>query len=250
LTYNYLSQFRDFLIKLRTNFKTNPKYWHVLHRGRRIEWFEQEKIITPEISLGCNMSLDTMNFYHNEKVYSFIKKNKNPHDNRFFLSVLNSKLLWFFIKNTGDILRGGYFTFKTKYLESFCIPQPTKKIHDDFVDKANELLQIHKKISSLTSKFLNRIKINLQIEKIPNSLKNFYELTFESFLSLLNSECKTKLTLKQQDEWEDYFKSYKKDLIQFKTQSDKLNDEINQLVYKIYRLSDDEISIVEENYPQ
>ena len=250
LTYNYLSQFKDYLIELRTKFKTNPKYWHVLHRGRRMEWFEQEKIITPEITLGCNMTLDNTNYYFSETSYGFLKKSTTEENIKYFLAVLNSRLLWFYVKTTGNILRGGFFRFKTKYLESFCIPKPTKKIENDMVNRVDDLLQIHKESYSLTSKFLNRLKTNLQIEKIPSSIENFYELTFESFLSSLKSKSNTKLTLKQQDEWEDYFESYKKDLIELKTQSDKLDNEINQLVYKIYSLSDDEILIVDENYPK
>ena len=57
--------------------------------------FEQERIITPEISLGCNMTLDTKGIYHNETVYSFLKKENNKINNKTFLGILNSKILWF-----------------------------------------------------------------------------------------------------------------------------------------------------------
>jgi hypothetical protein len=40
----------------------------------------------------------------------------------FLLGLLNSKLFWFFIKNTGYVLRGGYYTFKTNYIYPFPIP--------------------------------------------------------------------------------------------------------------------------------
>ena len=42
----------------------------------------------------------------------------------FLLGLLNSKLFWFFICNTGYVLRGGYFTFKTNYLFPFPVPKP------------------------------------------------------------------------------------------------------------------------------
>ena len=32
--------------------------------------------------------------------------------------------MWFYLKNTGAVLRGGFFRFKTSYLESFPIPKP------------------------------------------------------------------------------------------------------------------------------
>ena len=31
-------------------------------------------------------------------------------------------ILWYFLKNTGYVLRGGYFTFKTNYLNPFPVP--------------------------------------------------------------------------------------------------------------------------------
>ena len=165
LAYSYLSQFEDELVKLRTDFKTNPKYWFSLHRSREIKWFEQEKIVTPEISHGCNMTLDTKNFYHNEKVYSFIKKTSNMVDNRYFLGILNSKLLWFYLKNTGDVLRGGYFTFKSQYLKSFHIPYPSKSVEKTIVDKVSMILNLHEK--SLEQKTRNQI---YEIEKDLNNL--------------------------------------------------------------------------------
>ncbi len=57
LAYQYLNRYRAELIELRKRFKTNPNYWYSCHRGRSIELFDTRRIITPEISLGCNMTL-------------------------------------------------------------------------------------------------------------------------------------------------------------------------------------------------
>ena len=66
--------------------------------------FEQEKISTPEISLGTHMTINN-DFYHNTKVYSFIKKIGIQEDYKFWLTILNSSVMWFFLKNTGYVLR-------------------------------------------------------------------------------------------------------------------------------------------------
>jgi hypothetical protein len=42
---------------------------------------------------------------------------------RFWLGLLNSRLFWFFIKHTGYVLRGGYYTFKTNYINPFPVPK-------------------------------------------------------------------------------------------------------------------------------
>jgi len=85
--------------------------------------FETIKIMTPEIALGCQMTIDSEGkLYHTTKVYSFIFLDNVNDDRKYFLGVLNSKVLWFFLQATGYVLRGGYFTFKTEYLKPFPIP--------------------------------------------------------------------------------------------------------------------------------
>ena len=46
------------------------------------------------------------------------------------MGLFNSKLFWFYIQNTGYVLRGGYFTFKTNYVNPFPVPsyEKTKKV--------------------------------------------------------------------------------------------------------------------------
>ena len=40
----------------------------------------------------------------------------------FLLGVMNSKVLWYYIKNTSNPYNNSYYYFKTKYLESFTLP--------------------------------------------------------------------------------------------------------------------------------
>ena len=62
-------------------------------------------------------------------------------------------------------------------------------------------------------------------------------------LSLKN---KVVLSLLQQDEWEEYFMTYKKEINALQSQISITDNEIDQLVYQLYGLTEDEIKIVEE----
>lgn len=152
LAYAYLSNYKDELRELRIKFKTNPTYWYSCHRGREISLFEQQRIITPEISLGCNMTISPAGLYHNTKVYSFIAKADREESQLYWLGVLNSKLLWFFLKSTGYVLRGGYYTFKTEYLKPFPIrtinfdDPADKKLHEEMTTLVEDRLGYHKEM--------------------------------------------------------------------------------------------------------
>lgn len=68
------------------------------------------------------MTIDEDNFYHNTQVYTLVTRKEFKGNEKVWLAILNSQLFWYYLKNTGAVLRGGYFRFKTKYLEPFPLP--------------------------------------------------------------------------------------------------------------------------------
>lgn len=102
--------------------------WHAFSRPQNLAEFETVKIMTPDICGKPEMSIDLSGkLYHTTTIYSFAFKtnvNKNP---KFFLGLLNSKLMWYFLCATGTPLRGDYRRFKTEYLKPFPIVESTTK---------------------------------------------------------------------------------------------------------------------------
>ncbi|MEA1973817.1 MAG: hypothetical protein U9N34_11075, partial [Candidatus Cloacimonadota bacterium] len=58
---------------------------------------------------------------------------------------------------------------------------------------------------------------------------------------------KIKLTLSQQDEWEEYFENYKNEITELQKKIDKTDKEIDNMVYELYGLTKEEIEIVEKS---
>ncbi len=186
LGYNYLRKYKRELKELRIKYKTNPAYWYSCHRGRSIELFETDKIITPEISLGCNMTLDKNKLYHNTMVYSLIPSNNQNEKINYWLGLLNSKIMWWFLSNTGNVLQGGYFRFKTNYLKPFPLKiidfnkNDEKLKHDKMVSLVNQMIKAQKEYHSAksdTDKKLWKKKIDLLDSQIDNLVYELYELT-------------------------------------------------------------------------
>jgi len=88
LTYDYLLGFKDLLIEKKIKYKTNPKYWYSLHRAREIEIFENEKLITPNISMYCHFTIGKNNMYSNVNTYMLVKNNQEL-DYKYLISVFN-----------------------------------------------------------------------------------------------------------------------------------------------------------------
>ncbi len=90
--YAYLKEYRKELTDIRERQKTNSKYWYSCHRSRDMNVFESERIITPEISLGCNMTIAPAGMYHNTKVYSIVPSGEQKENRNYWLGLLNSRV--------------------------------------------------------------------------------------------------------------------------------------------------------------
>jgi hypothetical protein len=246
-THAYLKENEKFLRGRENRRFDNDKEWFLFSRGQGISGVEQPKIVTPEISLGTNMTFDNGIFYHNTKCYSFIKKSEIKEDYKFWLAMLNSKLMWFFLKNTGNEIRGGYFTFKTKYLEPFPLPQLSELSQQDiFIAKADEMLAHNKTLQATTGRFMKRVLANLPIKNTTTKLADFYLYDFKTFLAELKKQ-KIELDLKAQDSWEAYFDDCAAEINAIRQQIAETDAAINQLVYALYGLTTEEIASIERD---
>jgi hypothetical protein len=247
LTYEYLLPFKSELVDKKIRYKTNEKYWYALHRSREITMFETPKIITAEISFGCNMTYDTKNLYHNTKCYTILFDEVFEKYTQAYLTILNSRILWYYLSQTGYTLRGGFFCFKTKYLEPFHLPDLTSPENQDIADTlsvfANQMFSLNSQIQEKRTRFLHRLSENFEGIKITTALQTFDQLDFKGFVAELKKQ-KIKLTLVQQDEWEDYFNQYRQACQELSEQIKATDNEIDNKVFDLYGLTLEERKII------
>ena len=127
--------------------------------------------MAPEISIKGNFSLDNNGrFYSTTKVYGYVKMNNCPLSYEFLLGLLNSSLFWFFIKNTGYVLRGGYFTFKTNYVLPFPIPD----INSIDIAHIRKIEKIVNDIHSIKRNQGNCADVSTELEQIDEIVLKIY----------------------------------------------------------------------------
>jgi len=120
--FQYLLKFKDHLAAKKVQYKTNPKYWYSLHRSREMSLFEQTKLLTPQLQNRPCFTIDRDGWFPDAGGYSLIFSEATDEDYEFYLGVMNSSVLWYFIRSTSNPYNNSYYYFKTKYLEPFSIP--------------------------------------------------------------------------------------------------------------------------------
>jgi hypothetical protein len=245
-TYSYLKKFES-EIRGRENGKMDIKNgWYLYVYQKNHQKFPNPKIMTQEISLGCNMTYDERGeFYHPTTIYSFVKNKKFEIDEKYYLGILNSKIMWFFLKNTGTELGGGYFRFKTNYLKPFPLPKISNN-SQVIIDSVNNQLLNNKQLQEQSQKFQRSLERKFAFTQLSKKLHDWYLLSYAEFIKELDKN-KIKLSLSEEAEWETYFSTEAKKALELKAQITQTDKEIDQMVYALYELTEDEIKIVEES---
>lgn len=177
----YLKRCKTILENRESGKLVGDEYWYRYIYPKNVNLFNNEKIITPEISLGCNMIYDDGKYYHNTKAYSLIKKDSYKNSYKYYLAILNSNVLWFYLKNTGYVLRGGYYTFKTNYLEPFPLPDSCTEHQAEKIESLVSLI-IQRKLEKGDTEVLEK-QLNKEVYQL-------YELTDDE-IRLLEDEIAT-----------------------------------------------------------
>jgi tRNA1(Val) A37 N6-methylase TrmN6 len=223
-----------------------PSNSNLISQNRQ-ELYGRSKIIIAKIALRSEAYLDEFGVYasiNTNCLHSF-NDNINP---KFILGWINSKLFQFVFECFFDGLRmaGGYLLYSAPNLNSTFIKVPTKNINDSMTSLVDKIIFLNQNINAKTSTFLSRIESNFTIDKLSNKTKEFYNYDFKTFVSELKKK-KITIALKQQDEWEQYFNEYKTEINKLQQQITQTDKEIDQLVYKLYGLTEEEIKIVENS---
>jgi adenine-specific DNA-methyltransferase len=129
-TYAYIIE-HEKIFKARESGKAGKmQHWHAYIYPKNLSKFEQPKLSSMEICANHpNVTLNHDKLYHTTKAYSWVKKQETKESYEYLLAIANSKLLWWFLKITGDTLQGDARTFKTNYLNPYPLP---KKLTDEF----------------------------------------------------------------------------------------------------------------------
>ena len=160
----------------------------------------------------------------------------------YLITIFNSKLLNYFYRLSTEELGRAFAQVKTVNVKK--LPFILSNNQQPFIEKAELMLSYNKEIQEQSQKFQRSLERKFALTELPKKLQDWYLLSFADFINELAKK-KIKLSLSEEAEWESYFTSEAKKALDLKAQIEKTDKEIDQMVYALYELTEDEIKIVE-----
>lgn len=148
------------------------------------------------------------------------------------------------IRDTRWYYETSFPTLHVQRDELASLPIPYVNDTEEIASLADKMLSLNKDLQTKRGRFIRRLKDNLPEVKITGTLETFDTLDFAGFVAELKKQ-KIKLTLVQQDEWEEYFGQYKTACTELTSAITATDTEIDNRVYELYGLTDGERQVIE-----
>ncbi len=139
------------------------------------EWFDKPKIVYPEIGLNARFAMDESGFTINNKAFFL------PLADWFVLGVLNSGPVWSWITQTLSPLRGGYWEFRSQYLEKLPIPDASPDDRQFVGNIAKRTQSLYGQRRARSEQFLHALGIDTAESTSRNPLEQPWSLAADDY---------------------------------------------------------------------
>ena len=200
-------------------------------------WCDLRNVMNSSLSKAYSNLDERVNFEQISEKYSY----------NFLLGLLNSKLICYEL-NTDRRSNIHIYPDDWKRIMIPCVSKDEQKYAIDLSLFSEEMIKLNEQLQTKRNRFLRRLSDNFQDIKITGALSTFDQLEFADFLKELKKQ-KIKLTLLEQDEWDEYFNAYRTACQDIAKQIATTSNEIDLRVYQLYGLTYDEVLIVDPETP-
>ncbi|QYH38179.1 N-6 DNA methylase [Algoriphagus sp. NBT04N3] len=182
---------------------------------------------------------------NNTDVFNFLANQGNEEYLKPILAILASKTCsTYFRKSNVNLSRAAFPKLNVTNLMNFPIPALNEEKRKFLTDSVDSILIMHQTLFDLVVSYVDLIKAKFSLNKPSNKLQNWPDLDFKGFLGELK-KAKVSLSLSEEAEWMAYFNEQKAKAIALQADIDRIDREIDALVYELYGLTEEEIRIVE-----
>ena len=234
---------------VRFQYSIPNKYFNYLFEniksGGDLNVYSQDRIVISQIGQSPKVGFCEKGILTSNTIYNLFLKDSR-FSLKYILAILNSQLIKSYWLSKYNDNKDLFPKIKGYQLKQLPIKEISLENQQPFIKKADQMLSLNKELQELSAKFQRNLQREFSLETLSKKLQNWYELSFADFLKEL-AKAKLNLTLSQKAEWEDYFLAEQQKAISIKSQIDQTDKEIDQMVYELYGLTEEEIEIVENS---
>jgi tRNA1(Val) A37 N6-methylase TrmN6 len=221
------------------------QYGEWLAAPREKEIFEaEEKLIFRQTSDSIIGTLIGNGFIMRDNTHIILNKANSKYNLKYVLTCLNSKLVNYFYWTINPEKGEAMAQVKAFHLGLLPIKAISLTDQQPFIDLADKMLAFNADLHASRRRFQNRLANNFNGIKITGALEQFDTLDFKQILAELHKQ-KITLSLKQQDEWAEYFGECAHECQTTVQHIDVADKAIDEAVYRLYGLTEEEIKVVE-----
>ncbi|MCR9081701.1 MAG: BREX-1 system adenine-specific DNA-methyltransferase PglX [Cyclobacteriaceae bacterium] len=220
-------------------------YGDWLAEPRDPKFFEGERILIRKIlSDRINVAFIETQFVVDQQIYT-VKINKSIDFNtKALLGILSSSLITYYFRLKFSEFDDLFPQIKLEHIKNLPISKGLSNSNERFSDLIEIGLENVSQLNKIKRDYLMLLLSKFIIEEPSTKLQNWPDLDFKGFLGELK-KAKVKLSLSEEAEWMTYFTEQKAKALALQADIDRIDREIDALVYELYGLTEEEIKIVE-----
>lgn len=243
ISQNKLPNIKKHLDRLK-EFITSSNKPYGLHRARESRYFTNPKIIAKGMFARPEFYYDEDKYYVGFS-FSVIIQKTPQYSLKYLLALMNSNIgaYWFLLngKRRGIGVDIGVAVFR-----HFPISEADNNLQHVLAEFVDEIQKGTKEQIFLILSIKDFIKNEFNLSLDNNYLKSLTTLGWNEFTEMLDRK-KVKLDLDKKEELFTWFRTKQSELQKIQNKINSIDNQINQEVYKLYGLTDDEIKTVESS---
>ena len=221
-------------------------YGEWLAEPRDPKYFVGDKILIRQIPSKSSLVLGftSEDFIIDQSTFIAKQKFESNIDCKYALACLNSKLTFWIFRNENNEFDELFPKIKAKEFKSLPIINLSKAEQFPFIVKADIMLSKNKELQQIKQQLMQLLQGKYEGLTLSKKLQDWPSLSFKDYLKELDKQ-KIKLSLPEQAEWMQYFEAEKKKANAIQLLINTTDKEIDNMVYALYGLTEEEIRVVE-----
>ncbi len=141
-------------------------------------------------------------------------------------------------------MSGGDISYNVANISTIPIPQISLENQQPFIEKAQAMLDLTKQLNDLSGQFLKLLSADLAVAKISKKLEKWHSLNTNEFFAEVGKQNKS-LALLKKSKWLEHFETQQQQAVALQNQINQTDAKIDQMVYALYNLTEEEIAVIE-----